>query len=154
MIKAQDLFEMIISQLDHQDLFEEDLKQALGLFKRSSKPVVILLSGTSGTGKSSLALLLAKKMGIPTVFSTDTIRHIMRNSTTPEENPILFASTYEAGKFVKDEDHEKEVKLISDGVNPEINDEEVKARNEKNKEKKNVLKGYKMQCEIVEDTLI
>jgi len=69
-----------------------------------------LLAGTSGTGKSSLALLVAKKMGITTVYSTDTIWHIMRNSTTPEEDPILFASTYEAGKFVKEE-HEKSVKL-------------------------------------------
>jgi len=135
------------------ELFEEDLKQALGLIKKSSKPVVILLSGTSGTGKSSLALLLAKKMGIATVFSTDTIRHIMRNSITPEENPILFASTYEAGKFVKDEDHEKEVKLISEEDKPEENDEEAKLRNVKNKERRNILKGYKMQCDLVEDTL-
>lgn len=112
-----------------------------------------MLSGTSGTGKSSLALLLAKKMGIATVFSTDTIRHIMRNSTTPEENPILFASTYEAGKFVKEEDHEKEVKLLSDNDNDETNEAETKQKNEKNKEKKNVLKGYKMQCDLVEDTL-
>jgi len=59
------------------------LKQAIGLEKRSDKPMVILLSGTSGTGKSSLALLLAKKMGIQTVFSTDTIRHVMRNSISP-----------------------------------------------------------------------
>jgi len=27
----------------------------------------------------------------------------MRNSITPEENPILFASTYEAGRFVKED---------------------------------------------------
>ena len=92
-------------------------------------------------------------MGIATVFSTDTIRHIMRNSTTSEENPILFASTYEAGKFVKEEDHEKEVKLLSDNEIDEANEEEAKQKNEKNKEKKNVLKGYKLQCDLVEDTL-
>lgn len=66
-----------------------------------------------------MALLVAKKMGITTVFSTDTIRHIMRNSTTPEENPILFASTYEAGKFIKNEEHEKSVKLDKLEATPE-----------------------------------
>lgn len=124
-ISLQDLYEIIRFMLVKQECcnFEEDLKQALGLEKKSNKPVVILLSGTSGTGKSSLALLIAKKMGITTVFSSDTIRHIMRNSITPEENPILFASTYEAGKFVKDEDVEKEVKLqITEDVVPDVDD--------------------------------
>jgi 2-phosphoglycerate kinase len=41
--------------------------------------LVILLGGTSGTGKSTLASLLASKLGIATVLSTDSIRHIMRN---------------------------------------------------------------------------
>ena len=107
------------------------------------------MAGTSGTGKSSLALLIAKKMGITTVFSTDTIRHIMWNSTTPEENPILFASTYEAGKFVKNEDHEKSVKLEKLEQTPEEKEKELKKI-----EKKNCLKGYKNQCSLVEDTLV
>jgi len=112
-IQNTDLFDVISNYLvnNEQSMFEEDLKQALKLEKKSQKPVIILLAGTSGTGKSSLALLVAKKMGIATVFSTDTIWHIIWNSTTPEENPILFASTYEAGKFIKNEDHEKSVKL-------------------------------------------
>lgn len=55
----------------------------------------------------------------------------MRNSITPEENPILFASTYEAGRFVKEDQHEKEVKLKQDDLLL-INEEEEKAKKEKN----------------------
>ncbi len=61
---------------------------------------MILLGGTSGTGKSTLSSLLASKLGIATVLSSDSIRHIMRNFIEREENPILFASTYECGKLV------------------------------------------------------
>lgn len=62
--------------------------------------LLILLGGSSGTGKSTLASLIASRLGISTVLSTDTIRHIMRNFVSREENPILFCSTYEAGKYV------------------------------------------------------
>lgn len=61
----------------------------------------MLLAGTSGTGKSTLASLLGSRLGISTVLSTDTIRHVMRNFLTKEENAILFASTYETAAFVK-----------------------------------------------------
>lgn len=60
----------------------------------------MLLAGTSGTGKSTLASLLGSRLGISTVISTDTIRHIMRNFVDKEENPILFASTYETANYV------------------------------------------------------
>jgi 2-phosphoglycerate kinase len=40
--------------------------------------VAVLLCGTSGTGKSTLAALLAARLGISTVVSTDSIRHMMR----------------------------------------------------------------------------
>jgi 2-phosphoglycerate kinase len=61
---------------------------------------MILLAGTSGTGKSTLASLLGSRLGISTVLSTDTIRHIMRNFVAKEEDPILFASTYETHMLV------------------------------------------------------
>jgi 2-phosphoglycerate kinase len=60
----------------------------------------VLLAGTSGTGKSTLASLLGSRLGISTVLSTDTIRHVMRNFISREELPILFASTYETANFV------------------------------------------------------
>lgn len=74
-----------------------------------------MLAGTSGTGKSTLASLLGSKLGISTVLSTDTIRHILRNFISKEEFPILFASTYEAGFYVKNSEGLKERKKTLQG---------------------------------------
>ena len=57
--------------------------------------MAVFLAGTSGTGKSTLASLLAARMGITTILSTDSIRHMLRGFTTPEADPLLWASTYQ-----------------------------------------------------------
>ena len=61
--------------------------------QRSS--VAVLLAGTSGTGKSTLAGLLAARLGITTVLSTDNIRHMLRSFAAEDQNPLLWASTYQ-----------------------------------------------------------
>ena len=60
--------------------------------------MAVLLCGTSGTGKSTLASLLAARLGITTLLSTDSIRHMLRGFQSAEENPLLWLSTYEAGE--------------------------------------------------------
>lgn len=67
------------------------------------RPVIVLLGGASGTGKSTLSSLLASRLGISSMLSTDSIRHILRNVLQRESDPILFCSTYEAGNLVKTE---------------------------------------------------
>ena len=62
--------------------------------------VIVLLGGASGTGKSTLSSLLASRLGISSMLSTDSIRHILRNIIPQEQLPVLFCSTYEAGKHV------------------------------------------------------
>ena len=77
-----------------------------------------------------MASLVGSRLGISTVLSTDSIRHIMRNFMNREENPILFCSTYETAKFVSD-----------DPENPIP-------------EKKKILLGFKQQCQYVHSHLM
>ena len=39
-------------------------------------------------------------MGITTVVSTDSIRHMMRGFADEKQNPLLYASTYHAGEYL------------------------------------------------------
>ncbi|XP_010279555.1 PREDICTED: P-loop NTPase domain-containing protein LPA1 homolog [Nelumbo nucifera] len=68
--------------------------------REKKESVTILLCGTSGCGKSTLSSLLASRLGITTVVSTDSIRHMMRSFINEKENPLLWASTYHAGEFL------------------------------------------------------
>lgn len=63
--------------------------------REQQRSVTVLLAGTSGTGKSTLAGLLAARLGISTVLSTDSVRHMLRSFTPQAANPVLWASTYE-----------------------------------------------------------
>ncbi len=60
------------------------------------RPVILLLGGTTGCGKTSLALEVAQRLGISRVASTDSIRQILRITLTPELVPALHASSFEA----------------------------------------------------------
>ena len=64
---------------------------------------IILLSGAPGTGKSTIASLLASRMSVTHIVSTDSIRHAMRTIYPKEKYPILHCSTYECGDIVDPE---------------------------------------------------
>ncbi|CEM35656.1 unnamed protein product [Vitrella brassicaformis CCMP3155] len=64
------------------------------------RSAIILIAGVPGTGKSTLAFHLANQLQIATVLATDSIRHAARHFYTKKENPILYASTYNAGDHV------------------------------------------------------
>ncbi|PNY03758.1 2-phosphoglycerate kinase [Trifolium pratense] len=66
--------------------------------RERKESVTVLLCGTSGCGKSTLSALLGSRLGITTVVSTDSIRHMMRGFASEKENPLLWASTYHAGE--------------------------------------------------------
>lgn len=104
---------------------------------------VVLLGGTSGTGKSTLAALLAARLRLTTVLPTDSVRHILRAFTSKEENPCAFVSTYQAGDALSDTAVVKELLATSDGVPMSAH----------RLHKRKVLKGYKLQSELVLEKL-
>lgn len=74
----------------------------LQVIRHPPRPLVILLGGVSGTGKSYLAAEIAYRLGIARVISTDSIREVMRSMVSPALLPTLHASTFAAWQALSD----------------------------------------------------
>lgn len=68
----------------------------LRVIRTPPRPLIVLLGGVSGTGKSLLAAEIAYRLGISRVASTDSIREVMRAMVSPALLPTLHASTFNA----------------------------------------------------------
>jgi 2-phosphoglycerate kinase len=76
----------------YRDLYELDL------------PIILLLGGATGTGKSSVATDVAYRLGITRVTSTDFVRQTMRAFFSREFMPAVHYSSFEAGRAMAEED--------------------------------------------------
>lgn len=65
-------------------------------FLHSGTPLVFLIGGTAGCGKSTIATGLASRLEIPRMQSTDMLREVMRTMIPKEVEPILHKSSYSA----------------------------------------------------------
>jgi 2-phosphoglycerate kinase len=61
-------------------------------------PLIVLIGGATGTGKSTVATEVAYRLGITRVTSTDFVRQTMRALFTPEFLPAIHMSSFDAGK--------------------------------------------------------
>jgi 2-phosphoglycerate kinase len=59
-------------------------------------PLVILIGGVTGVGKSTIATQLAARFGIVRVVATDAIREVMRALFSRELMPTLYTSSFQA----------------------------------------------------------
>jgi 2-phosphoglycerate kinase len=66
-------------------------------------PLIVLIGGSTGTGKSTVAAEVARRLGITRVASTDFIRQTMRAFFSPEFMPTIHFSSFEAGQALDDE---------------------------------------------------
>jgi 2-phosphoglycerate kinase len=65
-------------------------------FSNSGRPLILLLGGTTGSGKSSVATELAHRLGIVRTQSTDMLREVMRMLIPPRLLPVLHRSSFDA----------------------------------------------------------
>ena len=68
------------------------------------KPIVILVGGATGTGKSTVATEIAYRLGITRVTSTDFIRQTMRAFFAHDFMPAIHYSSFEAAIAARDAD--------------------------------------------------
>ena len=64
-------------------------------------PLIILIGGATGVGKSTIATQLATRLGITRVVSTDAVREVLRSALTEEMFPTLYSSSYNADAAVR-----------------------------------------------------
>ena len=91
-----------LSELAVEVLGEPDASRTMRRLRRLQalqhldSPVVLLVGGATGTGKSTLATEAAHRLGITRVTSTDFIRQTMRAFFSKEFMPAVHYSSFEA----------------------------------------------------------
>lgn len=65
------------------------------------RPLVILIGGTTGVGKSTIATEIAHRLGITRIVSTDSIREVMRGIFTRELMPAIYESSFNAWRGLR-----------------------------------------------------
>ncbi len=84
-------------------------------FARSGRPLILLIGGTNGSGKSTIAAELAHRLNIVRFQSTDMLREVMRKMVPDHLLPALHTSTFRAwetlpGRNFSDSSHESLVR--------------------------------------------
>lgn len=65
------------------------------------KPLVILVGGTTGVGKSTIATEVAHRLGITRIVSTDSIREVMRGIFSHDLMPAVYESSFDAWRALR-----------------------------------------------------
>ncbi|KAG7010644.1 P-loop NTPase domain-containing protein LPA1-like 1 [Cucurbita argyrosperma subsp. argyrosperma] len=139
--------------------------------RERKESMTVLLCGTSGCGKSTLSALLGSRLGITTVISTDSIRHMMRSFVDEKQNPLLWASTYHAGEVldpvaVAEAKAKRKATKLEGNPHSYLKDEVLESSSigkfdgqpsdrctELISQKQMAVEGYKAQSEMVIDSL-
>jgi 2-phosphoglycerate kinase len=67
-------------------------------FINSGRPIIFLIGGTAGCGKSTIATILASRLDIVRSQSTDMLREVMRTMLPEQLLPVLHTSSFTAWK--------------------------------------------------------
>jgi len=90
-----------LEELAHEVLGENEGAQAVRRLRRHDSlrdfdlPIIVLVGGATGTGKSTVATEIAYRLGITRVTSTDFVRQTMRAFLSQEFMPSIHYSSFE-----------------------------------------------------------
>jgi 2,3-bisphosphoglycerate-independent phosphoglycerate mutase len=101
-------------------------------FMDSNRPLIVLIGGAVGCGKSTIATELAHRLQIVRIQSSDMLREVMRTMIHPRLLPVLHESTYTAWTRRQD-------LTEVDEVDADPLDEDMEA----------LLEGYQNQSDLV-----
>lgn len=128
-IPALEIHEEVIRILEKRGLKNEKKRyQVSHDIAQLEKPLVIIIGGAAGVGKSTIAAALRRRLGIERVIGTDEIREIMRYVLPKDLIPALHESSFDAGEVMSGPDIEENVligfsrqaKLVNRGVHAYI----------------------------------
>jgi len=70
-------------------------------------PIIVLIGGATGTGKSTVATEVAYRLGVTRVTATDVVRQTLRAFFSPEFMPSIHYSSFEAGRALRSAEAEE-----------------------------------------------
>ena len=76
------------------------------------RPLIILIGGTTGVGKSTIATEVAHRLGITRISSTDSVREVMRGIFSRDLMPAIYESAFSAWRGLR--------VPVPEGANPVI----------------------------------
>ncbi len=108
-----------LRELTEQVLLVEEGEAALRRYRdwrrldRLKRPLVVMIGGTTGVGKSTLATMLAARLGVTRVIATDVVRQVLRAFFTHEAMPSVHHSAFEAGGV---EGYREQAERVATGI--------------------------------------
>jgi 2-phosphoglycerate kinase len=100
-IASQELRAMAASLLGEVDKGHADLYLRWQAVEELDQPLIVLIGGATGVGKSTIATQLAARLGITRVISTDAIREVLRAAFSKELMPTLHVSSFNADSALR-----------------------------------------------------
>jgi 2-phosphoglycerate kinase len=85
-------------------------------FLRSGRPLILVIGGTTGCGKSTIATALADRLGIVRMQSTDLLREVMRTMLSSDQYPELYTSSYDAWRQLLRDEESTPPETVAQGV--------------------------------------
>jgi 2-phosphoglycerate kinase len=111
---AKDVVELDrLQELAGEVLGESEGEKAAGRLRRYREleqidlPIIVLIGGATGTGKSTVATEVAYRLGITRVTSTDFVRQTLRAFFSREFMPSIHYSSFEAGSALRSAEEEE-----------------------------------------------